>query len=223
MVAATSRPKPGLRERKKQQTRATIVDVASRLFLDQGYQQTTLARIAEEASVASSTFFNYFPTKVDIVFSLLDAAIDSAQRRITDRPDGETATLAIVAWLTEELPGVEQPYADSMRRFPTIIASAPELVAEERLRMARLEDVLAAAFARDLGESADGMRARVLAAMALRGMLEAWSAWFEKHATDADFQLTEALEVKAEYVSRILERGLVFIESLEGPPDGSPL
>jgi len=216
VVAATSAP--GLRERKKQRTRQTIVDVATRLFVEQGYQQTTLAQIAEEADVAPSTFFNYFRTKVDIVFSLLDAAIDSAQRRVTERPDGQTAANAIVAWLKEELPSVEQPYEDAIRRFPTIIASAPELVAEERLRMAQLEDVLAAAFARDLGESPDGMRSRVLAAMALRGMLEAWSAWLEKHATEADFQLSKALEAKAEYVSRVLERGLVFIESLEASP-----
>ncbi len=216
MVAATSRP--GLRERKKQQTRLTIVDVATRLFVEQGYQQTTLAQIAEEADLAPSTFFNYFATKVDIVFSMLDAVIDSAQRRLTERPDGEPATHAIVAWLTEELPDVEQPYQDAIRRFPAIISSAPELVGEERLRMALLEDVLAAAFGRDLGESADGMRARVLAAMALRGMLEAWNAWYDKHATDSDFHLFEALEAKAEYVSRILERGLVFIESLEALP-----
>jgi AcrR family transcriptional regulator len=221
MTAAIS--KPGLRERKKQRTRQTIVDVATRLFVERGYHRTTLAQIAEEADVASSTFFNYFPTKVDIVFSLLDAAIDSAQRRVTERPDGETAANAIVAWLTEELPEVEQPYADAIRRFPTIISSAPELVAEERLRMALLEDVLAEAFARDLGESADGMRSRVLAAMALRGMLEAWSAWLEKHAGEVDFQLTEALEAKADYVSRVLERGLVFIESLEAPPQASSL
>jgi AcrR family transcriptional regulator len=218
MVAATSRATPGLRERKKQRTRETIVDVASRLFVEHGYQQTTLARIAEEADVASSTFFNYFPTKVDIVFSMLDAVIESARLRITERPEGEAAAQAIVAWLTEELPGVEQPYADSIRRFPMIVAAAPELIAEERLRMALLEDVLAAAFARDLGESADGMRSRVLAAMALRGMLEAWSAWWQKHAGDADVLLTEALEAKAEYVARILERGLVFIESLEASP-----
>jgi len=121
-----------------------------------------------------------------------------------------------VAWLTEELADVEQPYADAIRRFPAIISSAPELVSEERLRMALLEDVLADAFGRDLGESGDGVRPRILAAMALRGMLEAWNAWFEKHATDADFQLSEALDAKAEYVSRILEQGLLFIESLEG-------
>jgi AcrR family transcriptional regulator len=216
MVAATSRP--GLRERKKQQTRLAIVDVATRLFVEQGYQQTTLAQIAEEADVAPSTFFNYFATKVDIVFSALDAVVDSAQRRVTERPDGEPAAHAIVAWLTEELPSVEQPYVDAIRLFPTIIRSDPELVAEERLRMALLEDVLAAGFGRDLGESADGMRSRVLAAMALRGMLEAWNAWYEKHATDADFQLSEALEAKAEYVSRILDSGLAFIESLEALP-----
>ena len=216
MVAATSRP--GLRERKKQQTRLAIVDVATRLFVEQGYQQTTLAQIAEEADVAPSTFFNYFATKVDIVFSMIDAVVDSAQRRITERPDGEPAAHAIVAWLTEELPSVEQPYVDAIRRFPAIISSDPELVAEERLRMALLEDVLAAGFGRDLGESPDGMRSRVLAAMALRGMLEAWNAWYEKHATDADFQLSEALDAKAEYVSRVLDRGLLFIESLEALP-----
>ena len=114
MVAATSRVKPGLRERKKQRTRETIVDVAARLFVEQGYHQTTLAQIADQAGVSLSTFFNYFATKVDIVFSLLDAAIDSARRRVTDRPDGEPAAHAIVAWLTEVLPDVEQPYEDAI-------------------------------------------------------------------------------------------------------------
>ena len=212
-------PKPGLRERKKQRTRQTIVDVATRLFVEQGYQQTTLAQIAEEADVSTSTFFNYFATKVDIVFCLLDLVTDSAQRRIAERPDGEPAVQAIAAWLTEELPSVEQPYAAAIRRMPAIIASAPELRAEERLRYARLEDVLAAGFARDLRESEDGVRSRVLAAMAFRGMMEAWHAWYEKHATDADFHLSEALEAKAEHVVRLLEGGLAFIDVLPALPE----
>jgi AcrR family transcriptional regulator len=217
MVATT--PPLGLRERKKQRTRQTIVDVATRLFVEHGYQQTTLARIAEEADVSTSTFFNYFATKVDIVFCLLDAVIESAQKRISGRADGEPAVRAIAAWLTEELPSVEQPYTEAIRRMPAIVGSAPELVAEERLRLARLEDILAQGFARDLGESAEGVRSRVLAAMALRGMLEAWNAWFEKHATDADFQLSEALEAKAEHVVRLLESGLVFIDELPPLPE----
>jgi AcrR family transcriptional regulator len=216
MVATT--PPIGLRERKKQRTRQTIVDEATRLFVAQGYQQTTLAQIAEAADVSTSTFFNYFATKVDMVFCLLDAAIESAQGRIMGRPEGEPATEAIAAWLTEELPSVEQPYAEAIRKMPTIVESAPELRAEERLRLAHLEDVLAAGFARDFGESADGVRSRILAAMALRGMLEAWSAWLEKHATEADFQLAEALEAKAEHVVRLLASGLEFVDLLPALP-----
>ena len=217
MVATN--PPLGLRERKKQRTRQTIVDVATRLFVEQGYQQTTLAQIAEQADVSTSTFFNYFATKVDIVFCLLDLVTDSAQRRIAERPDGESAVHAISAWLTKELPSVEQPYTESIRRLPAIIASAPELRAEQRLRYALLEDVLAAGFARDLGESEDGVRSRVLAAVALRGMIEAWNAWFEKHATDADFRLSEALEAKADHVVRLLEGGLAFINVLPALPE----
>jgi Transcriptional regulator len=217
LVAAPSNI--GLRQRKKQRTRETIVDVATRLFVEQGYQQTTLAQIANDADVAPSTFFNYFPTKVDIVFCVFDAVIESARTRIAERPEGETAMHAIAAWLREDLPEVEQPYAETLRRFPAIVESAPELVGEERLRLAQLEDVLAAGFARDLGESPNGMRARVLAAIALRGMLEAWAAWFEKHATDADFQLSEALEAKAVYVLGALEHGLTIVDSLPDPTD----
>jgi AcrR family transcriptional regulator len=216
-MAATT-PPIGLRERKKQRTRQTIVDVATRLFVEQGYHQTTLAQIAAEADVSTSTFFNYFGTKVDIVFCLLDAVIESADARISHRAAGEPAVRAIAAWLTEELPSVEQPYAGAIRRMPAIVGSAPELLAEERLRLARLEDVLAEGFARDLDESSEGVRSRVLAAMALRGMLEAWNAWFEKHATEADFQLSEALEAKAEHVVRLLESGLAFIDLLPALP-----
>lgn len=214
-LAATA--KPGLRERKKQRTRQAIVEVGTRLFVEQGYQQTTLVQIAEEVEVAPSTFFNYFPTKVDLVFCFYDAVIESAKNRIADRPEGEPALDAIISWLRDDLLSVELPYAESIRRMPAIVEAAPELRAEERLRGALLEDVLAEGFARDLHESPDGVRSRVLAAMALRGMLEAWAAWFEKHAGDAEFHLEEALEAKAERVTELLAAGLELVEQLPGP------
>lgn len=216
-VAAGKTKAVGLRERKKQRTRLAIVEAATELFAEQGYQQTTIAQIAEAADVSLSTFFNYFPTKVDVVFSLWDVVIDSAQRRIAERPAGEQTIDAIAAWFSEVLPAVEQPYEQAIQRRRSIVASAPELAAEERLRQARLEDILAAAFARDLGDSPDGTRPRVLAAIALRGMLEAWRAWFEKHANDADFHLGEGLAAKAEHVMGLLRNGLEYIDLLEPP------
>ncbi len=218
MVAVTR--KAGLRERKKLRTRQTIVEVSTRLFLERGYQQTTLAHIAEEAELAPSTFFNYFATKHDIVFCLLDAVIESARRRVGDRPEGEPAGDAVMAWLTEVLPAIELPYAEAARRIPKIIAAAPELHAEERLRLALLEDVLADGFARDLDGRGGGIQARLLGVIAVRGMVEAWNAWYEQHAADPEFELSDALEAKAAHVARMLDAGYRFVGMLPDFPPG---
>ena len=158
-----------LRERKKLRTRQTIVETAIRLFSERGFQETTLVEIAAEAEIAPSTFFNYFSSKVDIVFGLTDAAIESARRRVVERGADETATEAVLEWLVGDLAIVEQPYTEAMRFIPRIIDSDPELTAASRLRLDVLEDVFAEAYGRDLGESPDGVHARVMATIVLRG------------------------------------------------------
>ena len=212
VVPAVSRV--GLRERKKQKTRQTIVEVATRLFADKGYAETTLAQVAEEAEVALSTIFNYFPGKPDIVFAAFDAVIESARERIVGRPGEEDARSAILGWITEVLPDVELPYTQAIRRMPQIMVSTPELRGEERLRYALLEDALAEGFARDLCEPAAGMRARVMAAIAVGGMIDVWNDWYALHATDAEFDLTELLGLKAAHVAEALAAGLEAIERL---------
>jgi AcrR family transcriptional regulator len=213
MATAEKPARVGLRERKKQRTRQQIVDVATRLFAEKGYAETTLAEVAEEAEVALSTIFNYFPSKPDIVFALQDALIESARERIVDRPEAESAKDAVIAWVTETLPSVERPYTETIRRLSAIVPSNPELIAEERLRHALLEDAVATGFARDLGETPDGMRPRVLAAIAIGGMVDVWNEWYALHAGDADFDLVEVFELKADYIRRALEAGLAAIET----------
>ncbi|GLY87845.1 TetR family transcriptional regulator [Actinoallomurus iriomotensis] len=65
--SSTSRARPGLRERKKARTRATIQACAMRLFREQGYDATTIEQIIDAAEVSETTFFRYFPTKEDVV------------------------------------------------------------------------------------------------------------------------------------------------------------
>ena len=204
----------GLRERKKRRTRATIVEVAARLFAAQGFEATTVAQIAEEAEVAESTLFKYFPSKVDLVFSLTDAVTESAKERLLGRPDAESASAALVAWIAADLPRVEAPYVELLRHYQAVVAGDGELRREARLRLALLEDVFATAFARDLDESPESLRVRVLAAIALRGMTDAWRSWYEHHASDREVDLRDACAVKAAHVERVLGEGAAAIEVL---------
>ena len=207
----------GLRERKKRRTRETIVSVATKLFVEQGYEATTTAQIANAAEVSPSTFFTYFPTKADVVFSLFDAIIESADARLLGRPAGERAIDAVVAWIAEDLPEVEAPYAELLHETDGLVESDAELQAQFRLRSALFEDVLAEAFASDLGEPAGGVRAHVLAAIAWRGMLDVWNVWHATHASNEAEDLKELCQLKADYIRRALEAGLQGIELLPRP------
>src|SRR6476661_8469307 len=68
---------PGLRERKKQRTRATLISAAVELCLEQGYEHTTVDQIAAAAEVSPRTFSRYFATKDAVYLALLEALVNA--------------------------------------------------------------------------------------------------------------------------------------------------
>lgn len=93
MPSETKRSSLGLRERKKQKTRALIQQQALRLFREQGYEATTVEQIAEASEVSPSTFFRYYPTKEDVV--VRDAYDELFLAAVKEQPSELSPVLAV--------------------------------------------------------------------------------------------------------------------------------
>ncbi len=63
----TVESRPSLRERKKRQTRAAIIEAAMQYAEAQGYDQTSIDTISDAAEVSRGTFFNYFSYKEAVI------------------------------------------------------------------------------------------------------------------------------------------------------------
>ena len=88
MAEVRGKPALGLRERKKQRTRATLIDAAVELCDRQGFERTTVDQIAAVADVSPRTFSRYFATKDAIALALIDDAIDLAAVELARQPTG---------------------------------------------------------------------------------------------------------------------------------------
>ena len=90
----------GLRERKRRETLKRITDAGMCLFIEKGYEATTLDDIAAEAGISRRTFFYYFKSKDDILLSLQsgmgDMIVDALQHAPRDRRPLDAIRDAIV-------------------------------------------------------------------------------------------------------------------------------
>jgi AcrR family transcriptional regulator len=83
----------GWRERKKQQTRQRMINVALELFDERGFDRVPVAEVARAAEVSEATIFNYFPTKEDLVYGSMVAFEATLLDAVRRRPAG-TSVLA---------------------------------------------------------------------------------------------------------------------------------
>jgi AcrR family transcriptional regulator len=132
-------------ERGGPQTKARISEVATRLFVERGFDAVSVAEVAREAGVSSVTVFNHFPRKEDL---LLDRQVDAAdllRQAIRDRAPGLDA-LGALEELTRRLADDRVPLSgldDRSGPFFRTVAASPALVARARAIAADLERILA--------------------------------------------------------------------------------
>jgi AcrR family transcriptional regulator len=162
--------RPGLRERKRRKTRETIIKVALELFVERGYEETTIAEIADAAEISPRTIFAYFPSKEDILFYDMPEALERLAQVLRDRPKGATALDALRDFIAGTLsPTSEEEHNVALRRR-TIIAANETLRRNERARFAPFEQLMAEAIAKDRHAGPDDIRPRMIAAALATGL-----------------------------------------------------
>ena len=203
--------KPGLRERKKQRTREAISEAAIALFLEHGFNQVSVAQVAEAAEVSKRTLFAYFPAKEDLVTHRLADHETEIARVVRARP-ARSAPLAAVRdhflrGLREHDPITGLNDVPEVRALHRMILETPSLVA----RMARFKTGAESALAEALRETAGApeLTARLAAVqiVAVHWALAQDNAARLAYGEKAEVRCAGAL-ADAEFAFRLLENGL---------------
>src|SRR5690242_6417483 len=157
---------PRTGERGGPRTRAKISEVATRLFLERGFDEVTVAEVAREAGVSSVTVFKHFPRKEDLLLDRTDEAVEVLRSAVRDRPADVLTSLrqATIRLLDEEhaLAGVK----DGSVPFYRTVAASPALIARSREIASELQQTLEEELDRDPAFDGD---ASLLAAFFIAG------------------------------------------------------
>jgi AcrR family transcriptional regulator len=180
----------GLRQRTRRAIQKEITEAAERLFVERGYEATTIGHIAEAVGMSRRTLYRYFSTREDVVLGKLDVVADEVLVALRGRPVGEPVWTSLrhsfdgmIAHLDRagstglavpmqriilETPGLRARYLEKVER----LESAAELVVRER--------------AEGAGKpwAVDDPAPRAVVAAALGCVLAAEHAWLVGGATE---------------------------------------
>lgn len=116
MTMVTNSPTP-LRERKKLETRARIIEQAVRIFGERGMTAPTVEEIAAAADVGKGTIYNYFATKEEIVVAFMVEVEQRVQAKVSDFAARRGPLASILADFIRCQLELKEPYRDFVRVF----------------------------------------------------------------------------------------------------------
>jgi AcrR family transcriptional regulator len=176
-VTTSRAPKVGLRERNRLRTRGDITAAALELFLEQGYDATTVDQIASSAAVSTATFFRYFAFKEDVLFADEDAGAEALVEIVAARPDRSRTVTALAGPLAEFAASMVDGTPSNNRLLTRLVMTTRALEARSlRLRL-RWERVVAHQLAVDDGRTTAALEDTLIAAVAVSCLTSALRHW----------------------------------------------
>jgi AcrR family transcriptional regulator len=187
------RKSPGLRERMRATVRAEVVEVAHRLFTEQGFDRTTVDQIAAEVGLSRASLFRYFGTKEDMVLSRLEDSGRQIAQALAARPDDERPWEALRRAF-DVLTRMNEAAPEQTLSYLRMLQETPSLRARHYEKQLSWQDLLVPEIVRRLGadpEQLEDTRPSALAASALACLDVAATGWV---ACEGTVRLAELLD-----------------------------
>jgi len=144
--------------------------------MERGFEQTTVAEIAERAGLTERTFFRYFADKREVLFGGTDLLRERLVTEIERSGDVAAAPLDAVVAALQVAGAVIQERGDYPRRRQAVITANTELRERELIKLAMLAAAMASAL-RDRGVPEPDASLAAEAGMAVfRIAFERWTA-----------------------------------------------
>ncbi|MGD8167052.1 TetR/AcrR family transcriptional regulator [Herbiconiux sp. P16] len=150
----TSTP-TGLRDRKRQETRARIERAAAELVLAHGLGGVTVDAISEAAEISPRTFFNYFESKEDAIVGLhgFDETTETIAAHLAREGHQQNDLITSTVRLLFEVWGTALPDSGLREIRMEILRRNPELLERHMNQMSRMMKQLSAAVRSLAGET----------------------------------------------------------------------
>ena len=164
-------------------THADIERAAFRLFVEHGFEETTLAMIASEVGIGRRTLFRYFASKNDIPWGQFERTLVRFRDLLASQPRSlsvlDAVGRGVVAF--NEFPDDAVPgHAARME----LILLTPALRAHSSLKYADWRTIVAEFVAERLGQCASDLRPQLLSQVALGSALSAYEQWLRAERRD---------------------------------------
>lgn len=153
-------------------SRGRLRQAALELYGERGFEDTTVAEIAERAGLTERTFFRHFADKREVLFAGSEVLQEALVGGVANAPDSLGPIEAVAVGL--DAAAAQLPDRETARRRQAIIASNPELQERELIKFASLSAALAETLrGRGLNEAAATLSAEIASAI-FRTAFERW-------------------------------------------------
>jgi AcrR family transcriptional regulator len=166
-------------------------EAAMQLYVERGYEQTTVAEIAKRAGLTARTFFRYFADKREVLFAG-SAELQNGLVRALEAAPGSASPMQAVAAALDAAGATLGQHPEHSRKRQSVINANAELRERELIKLASLSAALADGLRRRGVPDPDASLAAETGIVVFRVAFERWIG--EPDGPDLSQQMREMLD-----------------------------